>query len=196
MFVHSLFPTAVGQFNLGREFSAEEIAFVESQKRYKNQGNTTSENRYVLKDLSSLNEFINNSVLEYVNAIFAPKHKLSLRTTQSWLNYTKEGEFHHKHEHPNSFISGVLYIKADKTKDKIHFFKNGYQQIKLPTENYNLYNSESWWLPVGAGDLIFFPSSLTHMVQPVQGEERVSLAFNTFPVGAIGEEESLTALHV
>jgi hypothetical protein len=43
---------------------------------------------------------------------------------------------------------------------------------------------------------MLFPSSLTHMVETVQGDERVSLAFNTFPVGYVGEEESLTALHL
>jgi predicted 2-oxoglutarate/Fe(II)-dependent dioxygenase YbiX len=59
-----------------------------------------------------------------------------------------------------------------------------------------LHNSESWWFEVGAGDLMLFPSSLTHMVETVQGDERVSLAFNTFPVGYVGEEESLTALHL
>ena len=34
------------------------------------------------------------------------------------------------------------------------------------------------------------------MVEQTQSEDtRISLAFNTFPVGFIGEEESLTALH-
>jgi hypothetical protein len=42
---------------------------------------------------------------------------------------------------------------------------------------------------------MLFPSSLTHMVEAVQ-QERVSLSFNTFPVGYVGEEESLTALHL
>jgi hypothetical protein len=34
------------------------------------------------------------------------------------------------------------------------------------------------------------------MVETVTGDERVSLAFNTFPVGYVGEENELTALHV
>lgn len=35
------------------------------------------------------------------------------------------------------------------------------------------------------------------MVQTVGGEDtRVSLAFNTFPVGYVGEEDELTALHL
>jgi hypothetical protein len=56
-----------------------------------------------------------------------------MRLTQSWLNYTKPGQFHHKHAHPNSFISGVLYMKAARQRDKIYFYKDGYKQISLPT---------------------------------------------------------------
>jgi hypothetical protein len=67
--------------------------------------------------------------------------------------------------------------------------------IKLPPQEWNLWNSESWWFEVGTGDLVLFPSSLTHMVETVQGTDtRISLSFNTFPVGNIGEEVSLTGL--
>jgi uncharacterized protein (TIGR02466 family) len=198
MQINPLFPTPVAKFELGRDFTADELAFVDSQPTHDNMGNTTSNDRYVLKNevLAKLSEFTEECVAKYLNAIYAPKHGTTLRVTQSWLNYTKEGQFHHKHEHPNSFVSGVLYIKAEKEKDKIYFYRSGYQQIKLPTEQYNLFNSESWWIPVNAGELVLFPSSLTHMVEKVQGNERVSLSFNTFPVGYVGEEESLTALHV
>jgi uncharacterized protein (TIGR02466 family) len=196
--LYSLFPTPVAKFDLGREFSAEELDFVGSQETHRNMGNTTSTNRYVLRDdtMAKLREFTESSVAEYLKSIYAPKHDVSLRITQSWLNYTKPGEFHHKHAHPNSFISGVLYLKAARERDKIYFYRDGYQQIKLPTDNWNLHNSESWWFEVGTGDLMIFPSSLTHMVETVKEEDRISLSFNTFPVGYVGEEESLTALHL
>jgi uncharacterized protein (TIGR02466 family) len=198
MNLYSIFPTPVAKFELGRDFSAEEMAFVDSQPTHKNMGNTTSDDRYVLQHdtFAKLREFTEACVAEYLQSIYAPKHDVSLRLTQSWLNYTKPGEFHHKHAHPNSFVSGVLYLKAARAKDKIYFYKDGYQQIKLPTDQWNLHNSESWWFEVGTGDLMLFPSSLTHMVETVQDDERVSLAFNTFPVGYVGEEESLTALHL
>ena len=188
----------MGKFDLGRDFSAEELDFVGSQETHKNMGNTTSNNRYVLRDdtMAKLREFTESSVAEYLKSIYAPKNDVSLRITQSWLNYTKPGEFHHKHSHPNSFVSGVLYLKAARERDKIYFYKDGYQQIKLATDNWNPNNSDSWWFTVGTGDLMVFPSYLTHMVETVQEEDRISLSFNTFPVGYVGEEESLTALHL
>ncbi len=130
-------------------------------------------------------------------ATICPKNDVRLRITQSWLNWTKPGQFHHKHAHPNSLISGCFYVKANKSSDKIFVYNEGYQQIKFPPAEWNLYNSESWWFPIGTGDLIFFPSRLTHMVVPVEGDDtRVSLAFNTFPIGYVGDEDDLTALHL
>jgi uncharacterized protein (TIGR02466 family) len=197
--LYSLFPIPVAKFELGRDFTSDEIAFVDSQPTSKNAGNTRSKDSYVLQHwtMANLKTFTEACVSEYLKAVYAPKkHDVSLRLTQSWLNYTKPGEFHHKHAHPNSFVSGVLYLKAARAKDKIYFYKDVYQQIKLATDQWNLHNSDSWWFEVGTGDLMLFPSSLTHMVETVQDDERVSLAFNTFPVGYVGEEESLTGLNI
>ncbi len=198
MNLYGIFPKPVAKFSLGRDFTTEEIAFVDSQPTHTNVGNTTSDDRYVLRHdtMKSLMEFTDSCVAHYLKSVFTPKHEVKLRVTQSWLNYSKEGQYHHKHAHPNSFVSGVLYMKALKNKDKIHFYQEEYHQIKLPTDSWNLYNSESWWFEVNTGDLILFPSNLTHSVEPVVGEERVSLAFNTFPVGYVGDENNLTALHV
>ncbi len=199
MNVHNLFPIPVGEFYLGRAFTTEESNFVDQQPTHKNMGNTTSDDHYVLthRTMAPLHDFVQSCVAEYFNAVYVPKNKVSLRVTQSWLNYSKPGEWHHKHSHANSFVSGVLYIKAAKDSDKIYFYKDGYRQLEFPASNYNVYNSQSWWLPVETGKLMLFPSSLTHSVEPVQAEDtRISLAFNTFPVGHMGQEETLTALHL
>jgi hypothetical protein len=66
---------------------------------------------------------------------------------------------------------------------------------ELPTRPNMGNNSESWWFEATAGKLILFPSSLTHMVPEVKGDDvRISLSFNTFPVGVVGEEMDLTGL--
>lgn len=197
MNINHLFPTPVAFFDLGRTLTEAELAFVDRQERRPNMGNTTSTDNTILKQeaLKGLNDFIEASVQQYFKEIHAPKHKVDLRITQSWLNYTKPGEYHHKHEHPNSFISGVFYINADPEKDKIYFFRSGYQTIKLPPADWNLFNSDSWWFGVETGKLVLFPSSLTHMVETKQGDNlRISLAFNTFPAGTIGETLDLTGL--
>ena len=162
-----------------------------------NEGNTSSVDRYVLKKSPDLMTFIEKSLHTYLMSTICPKNDVRLRITQSWLNWTKPGQYHHKHAHPNSLISGCYYVKANKETDKIFFYRDGYQQIKFPPIAWNAYNSESWWYSIGTNDLIFFPSHLNHMVQPVGGEDtRISLAFNTFPIGHIGDESELTALYL
>jgi hypothetical protein len=114
--IHNLFPTALGMFDLGRDFTETEIAFIKNQEKRNNMGNTTSVDNTILKnpELKGVKDFIEQSVANYFKAVYAPKHETTLRITQSWCNYTEPGQFHHKHAHPNSFISGVLYPQADK----------------------------------------------------------------------------------
>ena len=115
--------------------------------------------------------------------------------TQSWLNWTKKGEFHHKHEHPNSYLSGVFYINADPDKDKIYFYKSGYKRINLPTEQFNQFNSESWWFNVGTCDLVIFPSYLTHGVPPNNTNRvRKALGVNALTKGTLGDEETISQI--
>lgn len=194
-----LFPTPVCRYKLGRAFLSKELKFISSRQLASNRGNSVSKDRYVLKQksLSGLNQFAEDSVNHYVKTILCPKHDVSMRITQSWLNYTKKEGFHHHHHHPNSFISGVFYIEADDTKDKIIFSSpSALSTIELFAEEYNVFNSRDWWLSTGTGDLLLFPSTLAHYVPPTETESRISLSFNTFPVGYVGNEENLTALHL
>ena len=128
----------------------------------------------------------------------SPQDNVKLEITQAWVNYTKNGQYHHKHAHPNSIISGVFYIQAAKDVDRIYFFNSEiYKQIKIIPKEVHVYNSESWWLPAPNGTLLLFPSSLTHMVSRTTGEDtRISLSFNTFYKGKLGSDEMLTSLTI
>ena len=197
MRVEGLFPTPIGFRSLDRQLSEKEISFLLSQQTRGNQGNTTSTDSYILRNkcLASLRQFIEDAVDDYVASTINPKGNVKLRITQSWVNYTEQGQYHHKHSHPNSLVSGVFYVQANKETDKIYFYRDGYQQIKLPPQEWNVFNSDSWWFSVETGMLALFPSSLTHMVETVESNEtRISIAFNVFPIGTIGDELGLTEL--
>ena len=197
MVINNLFPTPVAGFELGRDLSEVEREYLFNLETRPNAGNITSVETNVLGHLKlhSLTEFLNNSLQKYFNTVYAPKHDAKLCITQSWVNYTNPGQYHHKHAHPNSFISGVFYVQAAKETDKLYFFNDPYQQIKIPIKEFNIYNSPSWWLEAVTGALYLFPSSLAHMVEEVKGEAtRISLSFNTFPRGIVGDEESLNSL--
>lgn len=197
--IYNFFPTPVGAYLLDRELNEKEFSFIRDQKTRGNSGNTVSVDNYVLdrKELTDLRKSITVVLNDFFNKVYNPVNDVSLRITQSWCNYTEPGGFHHRHSHRNSFISGVFYPQADIEKDQIFFYRDGYQQIKIMSEQWNEWNSNSKWLGIKTGSLLLFPSDLEHDVPKTESSEtRISLAFNTFPVGCVGDNLGLTELHL
>ena len=119
----NLFPSTIGEFKLGREFTQDELNFINNLKLRPNELNRSSVNSYVLEEeiLADLKKFCYESVNEYFNEIYKPIEDVKLNITQSWTNHSKHNQGHHKHHHPNSVISGVFYIAAQE-KDNILFY--------------------------------------------------------------------------
>jgi uncharacterized protein (TIGR02466 family) len=200
--IMSIFPTPIYRSTLGRELTKKELSLVKKAKKesHRNEGNLTSNDNYILKNkiFKNLKKELELRITDYFKKIVQPNKYLSFYITQSWLNYTEKSEYHHKHEHPNSFISGVFYINSNDQFDKIKFFRKVNEIIiRIEPETWNEWNAESWWLPVKTGDILLFPSSTTHMVENKQGDNtRISLAFNVFIKGKIGRKEKLIELYL
>jgi uncharacterized protein (TIGR02466 family) len=197
--INGIFPTPIYISNLNRELSNKELSFLDKTKlnTFKNEGNTTSNDNYILnqKSFKDLKRELDLKVQDYFDKVISPANNITPYITQSWLNYTETNQYHHKHSHPNSLVSGVFYINCDEEFDKIKFFNDNYKTIKLEIKDWNIWNSESWWFPVKTGNIILFPSSLTHMVETKEGNNtRISLAFNVFIKGKIGNNKNLTEL--
>jgi uncharacterized protein (TIGR02466 family) len=190
-----LFPTPVGVYDLQRKITNKEKKCIDSllEITIPNAGNKTSKNTHVLKEkeLIDLEQFCSKSVNEFLKEVLKYKN-LELRITQSWLNKSTKGGFHHLHRHANSILSGVLYIETGK-EDKINFQKTlEGSSFVFEYEDWNMYNSENWWLPVKTAELFVFPSHLLHSVPLIESDKRISLSFNTFPVGSFGSVELLS----
>jgi len=198
-----LFPTPVFRFNIGRNPSDEEKDFVNkcSKETFLNVGNVVSVDRYVLdkQEMAEIRKDIQFSLDSYLKEICAPMHNVEIYITQSWLNFTNPGQNHHTHSHPNSFLSGTFYFSADKDRDSLSFFNSSIREFVLPSNNYTRYNAERFTVPVETGDILVFPSNLKHYVDDTFKERtltRISIAFNTFLKGQIGDEMHLTSLRL
>ena len=199
--VNGIFPIPIYLSQLKRTLTKKELSLVDKSKldHYKNDGNITSNDTYILNNklFSSLKNELNLRVKDYFDKIISPSDDITPYITQSWLNYTETNQYHHKHKHPNSLVSGVFYINCMEEFDKIKFFKENYQTISPEIKNWNLWNSETWWFTVKTGDIIMFPSSLSHMVENKEGTNtRISLAFNVFIKGKVGNNKALTELMI
>ncbi len=200
-----LFPTPVLICPYPVDYTKELEWIRNAECRKENQGgdaggqkihyNRQSEDTFVLDrpELANIRAFIEAKLHEFVTKIYASTDKLVI--TQSWLNKSKKGESHHEHVHPNSMISGVWYPQIHEQMPPIQFRSRNQRDVSLQTEKYNTFNSATFMLPMKRGELILFPSNLTHSVPTNVGEEeRISLSFNTWPKGNMGDIKSLTYL--
>ena len=195
-----MFPIPVYTTKMDRGFTKQELQFVKEQKKHcaTNQGNINTKDNYILnrKEFKNIKKLLDQCCKDYLEKIISPKNTVELYITQSWLNYTETNQYHHQHAHPNSVVSGVLYFNCDKENDKILFSSSkSYEQINLEVDQYNTWNSKTWWFPLQTGQLLMFPSSTKHQVKTKKGTNtRISLSFNTFYKGTIGSNSDLTEL--
>ena len=144
-------------------------------------------------ELENIRKWIRLKINEYARNVMGSKSEMVI--TQSWLNKNAKGESHHEHVHPNSMISGVWYPQINENLPPIEFRTSSARDVTLEIETYNQFNSATFMLPMRMGELIIFPSNLSHSVQPNQSdEERISLSFNTWCKGNLGDKKQLTYL--
>jgi uncharacterized protein (TIGR02466 family) len=196
-----VFPTSIALESISKTLvGIEDSAF--SLPVQDNQGNKRSVSNKVLdstgfEEVKQKLEGLLNK--HFKNTINPYNSEITVYITQSWINYSTPGEYHHQHRHSNSVLSGCLWIHVDETCDNITFFKPNNRECNnfiIPFKHPNEFNTNSWELNnIKRGDVAIWDSSILHCVNPVPFSKyrgtRVSIAFNTFIKGEIGSEDSL-----
>ena len=195
----SIFSTPVYRCNFSRAFTRAEMDFIQKQHEAcrPNLGNKSTKDSYILnrKSFRSIKKELELRLQDYLDKVLCATPGICSYITQSWINYTSKGEYHHEHSHANSYISGVLYLTANKNCDQIAFIRKSYFPLVPQPQVFNDWNSEMWWMPVHTATLILFPSSLAHSVGLKKDDDlRISLSFNTFLKGKLGVDHKLTEL--
>ncbi len=201
-----LFPTLVLRTNLGRNFSIKEKdafnkCLTKCEKKFSWQVAITADH-FVLnqKGLGKLKGEILQHVKNYIQRAYHPRQPSDIKPyiTQSWMNVCQQGDRHHEHHHPNSFISGVLYIDTcDQDYIQFNSLRGKTDQIRIDSIKWEKYNAASWNVMVNNMDLLLFPSTLQHQVPYKDYEgQRISLSFNTFLSGKLGMQKGLNALEL
>lgn len=199
-----LFPIPIGIYKRTPKITEDELNFIKNLERIPNASNKHTADTYILqhKELKNLYRFFKECLHHYITQTIAPNQdEVQFYVTQSWANYTKGGEYHQLHKHQNSIVSGVFYPQVEE-KDNItfrNFDETSGAQLPLNIQPvvFNRYNSATWKYPVQIGELYLFPGALQHCVETLPKDKettRISLSFNTWCEGQLGNPKELNSL--
>ena len=202
MNVMPLFPTPICYNEYDLDMS--EIALLKKEKfcsgAYSNDGLFTTDRNILLKypNLSNIVHTHIKTSLYDVNSLNIVSD-IGYKILSSWVNKHPPKHSAHKHAHPNSMFTGVLYIDIPDNSGTLTFGV----PMSTPTwitgtitpnvNNYNIYNSRTWFLPTCNGRCVLFPSHLEHWVSENKSDyDRYTLAFNIMLEGNIDNNEDGT----
>jgi uncharacterized protein (TIGR02466 family) len=199
--LHEIFPTTVGKISLSDSLIETIISKWGEEKGHTipNVKNYTGVNNYFLDNpkLLHIKEYLEVLLTSYLHEIYRPYSKdIEIYITQSWINIAQKGQGHHEHYHPNSILSAVIFLDIDKGDCTTFIKERDHLSLRLIPEEYTLGNSSSWKVgDVNTNDMLVFPSQLSHEAQSVKSSrERITLAFNTFISGTVGDSTQLSEL--
>ena len=200
--IYLLFPNPIMVCAKNYDFSSAEKSYISELEMTNNTGNLMSKNDTVLdsKELSDLKLFIDEQILIFKKNLLGIKDENEIYITQSWVNRSKPGEFHPKHKHPNSVISGVMFFDEnnDGSLPPIRFHRTLEMfPLEFEFDNLNESNAGCRSFETVQGGLILFPSLLEHDVAKNESDRvRTSISFNTYVRGVVGGRKKLTEVNI
>ena len=190
----SLFPIPLVKTNIGRSFTKKEIdCFVNipMYKTHTNQAGFQSESFKIFDnfaiELKDIKTFCEQELKRYLEDIEGVDTNITnLNITTSWLNKLEPQGFHVMHNHRNSYLSGILYIRC-LPNDNIQFtnlHRMCDTMLEFPRKKITKFNTEGALVNIKEGDFIIFPAQTLHQVgvNETKDQDRMSLSFDTWPI--------------
>lgn len=200
--IYLLFPYPVMICAENYQFTSSEKKYISELEMIDNIGNLMSKNDKILdsKELTNLKLFIDEQIFIFKKKLLHMKDENKLYITQSWVINSNPNQYHPKHKHPNSVISGVMFFDEnnDESLPPIRFHRT-LEMFPLDFEfdNLNESNADCRSFETVQGSLILFPSLLEHDVEKNSSDRvRTSISFNTYVRGVVGSREKLTELNI
>ena len=121
---------------------------------------------------------------EALNKIFDREFKIAI--DEIWYNVYVNGEYQEEHDHLGSIggahFSCIHFLSFDRENHQPVVFRDPLRQLRNLSLELDRNKYDDFWIPdVDEGDLLMFPSYLSHEVKPgkpTPDYPRVSIAFN------------------
>lgn len=203
-----ILPTLIFEFDLPREIYSELIAGVNGidwskapcRGNDETHGSSTEEYEDTMlqrkPEFAKSYEYIKRKVNLVSNEVNYTSLK-ELEISMMWANLNRPGQWHHRHMHPWSVLSGIIFIAG--TGGKTWFSRlSDYMlpnQFALHGDANNINHELIYKHNPKPGTMIIFPSSLDHSVENNENyENRVTISFNTFPNIKVGNITGLAGV--
>lgn len=196
--IHRLFPTCVFEFRLpNHEVAnarwAEKIIELHTGSRDLHLFQTGN-NLHELEAFSALTDHIHKAARTVLETLDATYQEIAI--TGCWANIQRKNSTFNVHSHPNSFLSGVYYVKTPANSGKIVFKKRIVNDIVPLFKQPNELNEALHKCAPEAGMMLLFPSWLEHYVERNGSDEsRISISFNLMFRGLLGSNPTLTTVY-
>lgn len=152
------------------------IKGVEKSNRGGYQTNFISNNKLCENFINS----IKNYICDYIEKI-GIKIPFSFKIHRPWINVSGPNSYNVAHCHGENHFSFVFYIQVPEKSGNLVFdspvLHHKTNMIKF--QSYPFWNSDCFIIYPKVGDLIVFPSYMSHLVEPNKSKKiRISLASN------------------
>ena len=148
---------------------------------------------FLLPNFKPLVDGIVESTTEVLKKLEYSYDKIEI--TNMWANKMQSGEAHPPHTHSNNLLSGVYYLKSDKSAPIQFFDPRPAASVLQPRSVPNRYNSSMISFDSVEGTGLIFPSWLQHWVPPTK-EQRISVSWNILLRGNYGEQGTLQNAYI
>jgi uncharacterized protein (TIGR02466 family) len=162
-----------------------------------------------ISDISLDKQILNNKPFKFLKKIIEKEfnayknnilqyHNTDFKITTSWIAKSQLGQSSNYHNHSNCLYSGILYLATPPNCGGISFVNYfDKETIKIVPTKYTLHNAKEFTFNLQAKTICFFPSEIHHKILPNHSNEvRLSLAFNFFPSGQLGNSNSDSCINV
>jgi len=195
--ISAVFATPVYKSDNLYKLTNEQLDYLKTLEMIKNKGGNFLTTRKDIMNDESMKDFKHWCLLN-VRA-FAKQLGASERTsfyiTQSWMNRNPPHSYHHTHMHPNSIFSCIYYVEGDKCPTYFYRYDDrtsfGNFAFYENDKGSNAFTATKAGVMNEVGRLVIFPSSMVHDVDNNESDkDRVTISFNTFIRGEMGEPEN------